>query len=99
MLYDVGRVVAHLGGHIDVRSVVHRGLGVVARIKATTGALHDAAGRVGEVILVLRLGHAEPALQAPALGGPVLVCWLAICLQRTTKGPLPPGSVPGSDFG
>jgi len=62
----VAAAVGQLHGHDDVRLIVHRRLRVVAGIQAPAGALHDAAVRVGEVVLRLVLWHAKLALVAPA---------------------------------
>lgn len=65
------------------RRVVDCRLRVVAGIEASTSTLHDAAVRVGEVVLRLRLGHAELALVAPALEVAIFVAGLAIVALAT----------------
>ncbi len=59
----IGCRVVQFRSHDDVRSLVHRRLRVVAGVEAAAGALHDAAVRVGEVLLRLVFGHAEVALE------------------------------------
>ena len=55
-------VVDQLGSHDDVGRVIHCRLGVVGRVEPATSARHDAAVRIGEVLLSLGLGHAEGPL-------------------------------------
>ena len=57
---------AHLGRHDDVRCVVYRRVGAVARVEATSRALHDVTVGLGEVFLRRGCGYAELALVAPA---------------------------------
>ncbi len=44
-----------------------------ADIEASTGALHDAAVGVGEVVVCRGLGHTERALVASALGNALVI--------------------------
>ena len=50
--------VDELGGHDDVRGLIHSGLRVVAVVDASVGVLHDACLWIGEA--VLRLGRGNP---------------------------------------
>jgi hypothetical protein len=71
-------VVDQLGRHDDVSLVIDGRLPVVGRVEPASGALHDAAVGVGEVVLILVLRHAERSLVAPALGLTVLAAWLLV---------------------
>ena len=61
-----------MGSGIDSR------LPVVSRIEPATGALHDAAVGIGEVVLILVPRHAEGSLVAAALGLAVLAARLVV---------------------
>ena len=74
-----------------MRRVVNGRQRVVTGIKPATGALHDAVGRVGEVVLRPGPRHAELALVAPALGVAVLVVRRAVVVVAAAAAALDVG--------
>lgn len=84
----VGAAVGQFGRDDDVRRVIDRQLAVVAVIEAAAGALHDAAFRVGEVLLRFRLGFAELVFEARFLGGLFAAArwWVLVVGAATARG-------------